>query len=208
MRLTRPFSKGITSRPSQLDALAGRLGDEVAAAHRLGVGRGRGPFLDDQALADVEAAGREGDVGPGLEDRADVGAGLLAARRLARRVVVEDHVRRVHRHDRVEVVGVPGVVVAVDRLSSAPPRESFVVAHGSPSDRDGSVMVEPSDGRRLHDQAPRRVRVDGGLGRLDLAAGAQGARHLGLRLQPGRDRARRADPRARRGRAAARSSST
>ena len=47
-----------------------------------------------------------------------------------------------------------------------------------------------------------------GSGECDLEAGAQGARHLGLRLQPGRDRARWADPGARRGPEAARSSST
>src|SRR4029077_16231309 len=40
----------------------------------------------------------------------------LATRRLARGVVLEDHVGRVHGHDRVEVVGVPGRVVAIDRL--------------------------------------------------------------------------------------------
>src|SRR5207342_2544691 len=43
-------------------------------------------------------------------------------------------------------------------------------------------------------------RVDGGVGGRDLAAGAQGARHLGLRLQPGGNRAGRADSRARRDR--------
>ena len=36
-----------------------------------------------------------------------------------RRVVGEDHVRRVHRHDRVEVLRVPGVVVAPDRLGQS-----------------------------------------------------------------------------------------
>src|SRR5262249_4266299 len=96
---------------------AGRLRDEVAAPHLPRVGGGRSPFLHDQALAHVQAPGREGDVGPGLEDRADVVAHLGATRRLAGGVVVEDHVRRVHGDDRVEVVRVPGVVVTVDRLT-------------------------------------------------------------------------------------------
>src|SRR5207253_4630080 len=100
-----------------LDPLPGRLGDEVAAAHRVGVGGRRRPFLHDETVPHVEATSGELDVGPGLEDRADVGAGRLAFGRLAGRVVVEDHVGRVHRHDRLEVVVVPGRVVAVDRLA-------------------------------------------------------------------------------------------
>ena len=41
---------------------------------------------------------------------------VLALGRLAGGVVVEHHVGRVHRHDRVEVVGVPRVVVAGNRV--------------------------------------------------------------------------------------------
>ena len=67
---------------------------------------------------------------------------VLALGGLAGGVVVEDHVRRVHRHDRVEVVGVPGLVVAVDRVGERPGEslslieESNMVTGGS-GNRDG-----------------------------------------------------------------------
>jgi len=89
---------------------------KLAALHAVGVGRGRRPLLHHEAVADVQPAGRELDVGPGVEDLADVLTRLLADGDLSGRVVLEHHVRSVHRHDRVEVVGVPGVVVAGDRL--------------------------------------------------------------------------------------------
>ena len=74
----------------------------------------RRPLLDHEAVADVEAASRELISGHVLKiDPRRLRTS--SPRALARGVVVEDHVRRVHRHDRVEVVGVPGLVVTVDR---------------------------------------------------------------------------------------------
>jgi len=80
------------------------------------VGRGGGPFLDDEPLTDVEVAGRELDVGPGLEDRADVGAHVLAPSPTRRRVWLSKTMPGACMATiRVEVVGVPAVVVAADR---------------------------------------------------------------------------------------------
>ncbi len=79
------------------------------------MGGRRGPLLGDDALSHVEPPRLELHVGPGLEDLGDVPAHFLAAGDLAGGVVGEDHVGRVHRHDRVEVLRVPGVVVAPDR---------------------------------------------------------------------------------------------
>ena len=55
-------------------------------------------------------------IGPGLEDTGDVRERLLALGPLAGRVVLEHHVRGVHRADPLDVVSVPGVVVRGDRL--------------------------------------------------------------------------------------------
>ena len=58
----------------------------------------------------------KGDVGPRLEYAPDVLAHLPDLRALAGRVVLEHHVRGMHRDGRVEIVRVPRVVVAPDRL--------------------------------------------------------------------------------------------
>src|ERR1700719_238161 len=79
--------------------------------------RAVGPLLHDEVLAHVQAARAELDVGPRLEDAPDVLERLLALGALAGGVVLEDHVRSVHRADALDVVGVPGVVVRVDRLA-------------------------------------------------------------------------------------------
>src|SRR5436190_8532258 len=99
------------------DALAPGRRNELAAAHLPGVRGARGPFLHDEVLADVKAAGGEGNVGPGGEDARNVLAHVGPFGPLAGGVVLEDHVGRVHCDDRVDVVPVPGVVVAVDRLA-------------------------------------------------------------------------------------------
>src|SRR5215210_5162448 len=87
---------------------------ELAAVSR----RGRGPLVDDEAVARVEAAAAEADVGIVAEDLRDVLAhGVGAFRALAGGVVVEDDVIGVHRRDRVEVVRVPRIVVPLDQLA-------------------------------------------------------------------------------------------
>src|SRR5258706_15625596 len=58
--------------PVPRDAVAGRLGHEVAAGHAVHGGRSGRPLLRDEPLPDVEATGRERDVGPAGEDRPDV----------------------------------------------------------------------------------------------------------------------------------------
>ena len=55
-------------------------------------------------------------VGVALEDPGDVRADGIALDAVARGVVLEHHPGRVKRQDRRHVVGVPGVVVALDRL--------------------------------------------------------------------------------------------
>ena len=74
----------------------------------------RRPLLGDDSLTHVEPAGLELHIGPGLEDLGDVSPHLLAARRLAGGVVGEDHAGSVHRHDRIEILRIPGIVVAPD----------------------------------------------------------------------------------------------
>src|SRR5262249_1759823 len=63
-----------------LDSLAGRLGDQVSTAHRVRVRGGRRPLLSYDAIADIKAPCLEANVGPGLEDRADVLADLATPR--------------------------------------------------------------------------------------------------------------------------------
>jgi len=86
--------------------------DPLPAATR----RRRRPLADDEAVTGVEAATRELQVRVPLEDPRDVRADRVALDAVAGRVVLEDHPRRVERHDRVDVVRVPGLVVAADRL--------------------------------------------------------------------------------------------
>ena len=74
-----------------------------------------GPFLDDEVLAHIQASRRERDVRPCREDARDVLTNLAPLRTLTRGVILEDHVGSVHRDDRVDVVLVPGPVVAVER---------------------------------------------------------------------------------------------
>ena len=88
----------------------------LEAIARLLAGRGGRPLAHDETVPRVEAARREREVGPVGEDRGDVLANRIALGVLAGRVVLEHHARRVHRDDRVDVVRVPCVVVARDRL--------------------------------------------------------------------------------------------
>src|SRR6202022_4555677 len=77
----------------------------------------RRPLLDGEAVPDVGAPTGEAQVGPVLEDLRDVGAHLVALGTLARVVVLEDHPGRVGGADRVEILPVPGLVVARDHGS-------------------------------------------------------------------------------------------
>src|SRR5918995_2867271 len=115
-RFTRPFSNGITSTPRH--SIFFPVGSATRWPRRI--------VLAWVAVAvhscvttpsrGVEPARLEADVGPGLEDRGDVLAHLRSLRGLARGVVLEHHVAGVHRHDRVEVVVVPRLVVTADRF--------------------------------------------------------------------------------------------
>ena len=87
------------------------------AAPGLGMRPGRRPLLDHEPLAHVERPARERQPGPVREDAGDVVADRVALDPLARRVVVEHDVGRVHLDDRVDVLAVPGVVVAIDQLA-------------------------------------------------------------------------------------------
>ena len=80
------------------------------------VRRCRRPLADDEAVAGVEPAPREPKVGIPLEDPGDVRADVVALDTVAGGVVLEDHAGSVERDDRLDVLGVPGVVVALDRL--------------------------------------------------------------------------------------------
>ena len=177
--------------PCQVDRVAGRLGDEVAAPHRVGVGRGRGPLLDDERRRGRRAAASRSGCRARSRRSSRCARAPPRPRRLAGGVVLEHHVGRVHRHDRVEVVGVPGVVVAPDRLleclavsacrSSSPPsyphRGEILRATAEAGDdavRDRTSTTWRHGGLR---------RVD-----LDLARRASGADCV--RLQQSHDRAR------------------
>src|SRR5207302_6429253 len=77
-------------------------------------GRLRRPLAHDETIARVQTPAREAQVRRVLEDAGDVAAYRLALRTLSGRVAFEHHVRRVQRDDRVDVLPVPGVVVAAD----------------------------------------------------------------------------------------------
>jgi hypothetical protein len=77
-------------------------------------GRGR-PLADDEPVPRVETASPEGEIGPVRKDPTDVVADVVPFGPLAGGVVLEDHPRRVEGDDRVEIVRVPGLVVALDR---------------------------------------------------------------------------------------------
>ena len=98
-----PSSNGKMSTPSHSSRRPSRRGSR------------RRPLADDDAVARVETAAAEGEVGPVLEDPRDVRADVVALHPLAGRVVLEHHPGRMERDDRVDVVRVPGVVVALDR---------------------------------------------------------------------------------------------
>ena len=98
-----PFAKGKMSTPSH------------SSRFPVGGGRVRGPLADDDAVAHVEPTAAEREVGPVLEDPRDVRPDVVALDPLARGVVLEDHPGSVQSHDRVDVVRVPGVVVALDQ---------------------------------------------------------------------------------------------
>ena len=59
---------------------------------------------------------REPEVRVPLEDSGDVRTDGVALDAIAGRVVLEDHPGSMEREDRLHVMGVPGVVVALDRL--------------------------------------------------------------------------------------------
>src|SRR5205809_1101896 len=95
----------------------GRVGPGICLVFRATVPSAGGPFVYEEVLAHVESPRVEGDVGPGLEDARDVLTHVGSFCALPGGVVLEDHVGGVHGDDRLDVVPVPGVVVAVDRLA-------------------------------------------------------------------------------------------
>ena len=110
---------------------------DAVPLERLAVARRRRrPLVHDEALVHVQPAAAELDVGVVAEDLRDVLAhrlGSLGA--LARGVVVEHDVGRVHRGDRVEVVRVPRVVVALDQLAFVHSRAALLNTRSSPTRR-------------------------------------------------------------------------
>ncbi len=77
----------------------------------------RGPLTDREIVADPEVLRREAQIGIRGEDPGDVLADSFALGVLVRGVVLEHHPRRMQRADRVEILGVPRVVVALDEFS-------------------------------------------------------------------------------------------
>src|SRR5438132_2241143 len=107
---------GIHVLPPDQAVLEGENVDTVPF-HEPAVALGlRRPLADDEAVARVEPAACEPQARRVAEDPCEVFADGVALDALVRRPVVEDEVRRVHRDDRVHVLTVPGVVVALDRL--------------------------------------------------------------------------------------------
>ncbi len=76
-------------------------------------------------------AAPEGEIGPVAEDLGDVPADVVTLDALAGGVVLEHHLGRVHRDDRVHVVVVPGLVVAADRLPEVAHTSSRVMCIAS-----------------------------------------------------------------------------
>ena len=89
----------------------------------------RGPLTHGEVIAAAQRPALEAQRRPAREDRADVRAhGLRAGDALAGRVVVKDDRVVVHRRDRVQVLRVPGRVVAIDQRSRC---ASYAVAQKS-----------------------------------------------------------------------------
>src|SRR5204863_8059039 len=85
--------------------------------HRALVRTARGPLLDDEVFPDVLTTALEAQVGEDREDAAKRHADLLPADvDVAGHVVLENRVLRMHGNDRVDVVRVPRIVVAVDEV--------------------------------------------------------------------------------------------
>jgi len=105
-----------------VDLAAGRRDLDAGPRHRPLVCATRRPLLDDEVLADVGAARLEREVREDREDARDRPADLFRPDvGVAGDVVLEDRVLRVHGDDRLDVVVVPGRVVAVDeRLQLLP----------------------------------------------------------------------------------------
>jgi len=83
----------------------------------LAVAGPRRPLADGEVVAGTQAPRREVEVGIGGEDAGDVCADGVSFGALVRRVVFEDHPVGVEGTDRVDIVGVPRVVVPLDQLA-------------------------------------------------------------------------------------------
>src|SRR5581483_47342 len=106
----------------------------------------RRPLADGEVVAALERPRRESQRRVVAEDLRDVRAdGIGALGALVRRVIVEDDLRMVLGVDRVDVVPVPGVVVALDQLA---------YVHGSIVPRRRSTRSSPT--RRVTPSASKR----------------------------------------------------
>src|SRR5207247_8874474 len=116
-----PHNRAVTDvyevHATVLDSSALLLDRHSGAAHRPLVRAAGRPLLDDEVVAEVLAPRLEAQVGEDAEDAGDRAPDrVLAYVEVAGRVVLEHRVVRVHGHDRLDVVVVPGRVVAVDEL--------------------------------------------------------------------------------------------
>src|SRR6185295_2531801 len=137
------------------------------------------PLLRDHSLANVEPPRVEVEIGPALEDRADVVPHLVAVGGLAGGVVLEDHVGRVHGHDRVEVMVVPRLVVAADCLLETLGR---VLSHAG----EDMFVTSYRQGEREEKPWPTATRSSGSTSSrrwtgAEEPPGALPGRRLGLR---------------------------
>src|SRR5262249_37750461 len=118
--------RGVDVLPLDQAVLEGKDVDSVPfddAPVPLRLGR---PLADDQPVGRVEAAGREGE-GRGVpENPRDVVTGVGGVDAFVRGPVVEDEIGSVQRDDVVDVLSVPGVVVALDQTA----QRLGVIAHG------------------------------------------------------------------------------
>jgi len=107
--------RGVDVLPQDQPVLEREHVDSVPLDAPAVAGGGRRPLAHDESVSGVETASPEREVGGVLEDPRDVRPDLVALDALPGRVVLEDHPGSVEGDDRGHVVGVPRLVVALDR---------------------------------------------------------------------------------------------
>src|SRR2546421_1903004 len=113
------------------------------------------PFADHEPFAHVQPPAGEAQARRVVEDAVEMLADGVSLDALVRGPVVEDEAGRVHRDDRVDVLPVPRVVVALDRLAES---VRIVPVRHSPDRTVLRLSTRSSPMRRVTPSASNRSR--------------------------------------------------